>query len=256
MLLKPRNLEEFVGQLKALPEEKRKVVVLVGRHPNEGTINIAVRHHKEWEEHGAVAVRIPGDWTPHGAWHKAFKLLKEKKLKKKPDDLAKLFAVPIDTTLVDALGENFPVFVNLHGSTFGSMSPSNLTHLLDVGFTTRAPDFIKTAASVSHDERISITETPYHLLQSYSGEPRVQNHHIIVEFVYRAPYRRLQSKKARQIARIQKAMIRQSIRTPGQLNSKYLEGRFITREALDAFSKNFHPWFNNFLKKLAKGNRK
>ncbi len=71
MILKPRNLREMDLMLREVPAEKRKVIVLVGRHPNEGTINIAQRHHGDWEKHSAVVVRIPGKWTPHAIWQKA-----------------------------------------------------------------------------------------------------------------------------------------------------------------------------------------
>ena len=67
------SLEKLAERLRAIPEEKRKVLVLVGRHPNEGTINIARRHHGDWEKHGAVVVQIPGKWTPHGFWNQAMK---------------------------------------------------------------------------------------------------------------------------------------------------------------------------------------
>lgn len=63
-----KTLEGLEQKLRALPEEKRKIIVLVGRHPNEGTVNIANRHHESWEKHGAVVVRIPAEWTPHFAW--------------------------------------------------------------------------------------------------------------------------------------------------------------------------------------------
>ncbi|MFH0713149.1 MAG: hypothetical protein V1722_01315 [Candidatus Micrarchaeota archaeon] len=69
MLLKLGNLREFAAQIKSLPPEKRKVVILAGRHLNEGTRNLAVRHHMEWEKHGVVTALIPAAWTPHGFWH-------------------------------------------------------------------------------------------------------------------------------------------------------------------------------------------
>lgn len=68
MIIRPKNLEDMRKQLSALPESSRRVVVLVGRHPNEGGPNIAKRHHEEWEKHGAVVVHIPPQWTPHGLW--------------------------------------------------------------------------------------------------------------------------------------------------------------------------------------------
>ncbi|MBI5036703.1 hypothetical protein HZC09_05160, partial [Candidatus Micrarchaeota archaeon] len=68
MLVKFKTLKELRKKLTAIPEEKRKVIVLVGRHLNEGTYQIAVKHHDAWEKEGAVAVQIPPGWTPQGFW--------------------------------------------------------------------------------------------------------------------------------------------------------------------------------------------
>lgn len=69
MLLKPTGMKDMLEQLRELPEERRRVIVLVGRHLNEGTWNIALRHHKDWERTWAATVRIPVKWTPQYIWH-------------------------------------------------------------------------------------------------------------------------------------------------------------------------------------------
>ena len=68
MIIKPKTLAELENKLRALPESKRKVVITVGRHPNEGTIRIAQKEHVAWEKHGAVVIQLPKEWTPHHFW--------------------------------------------------------------------------------------------------------------------------------------------------------------------------------------------
>ncbi|MFH1750929.1 MAG: hypothetical protein ABH863_04585 [Candidatus Micrarchaeota archaeon] len=63
MVLKPDNTAELVRLLKALPEQKRRVIIFTGEHPNEGTHILARRHHKEWERSGAAVVLFPGKLT-------------------------------------------------------------------------------------------------------------------------------------------------------------------------------------------------
>ncbi|MFH1100189.1 MAG: hypothetical protein V1722_04885 [Candidatus Micrarchaeota archaeon] len=99
--------------LRAVPEAKRKVIVFVGRHPNEGTINIALHHHESWEKHSAVVVRIPARWTPHWLW----KTAEKRKLSK--EVVKRLHAtVPVDAQVTEFLaskGFNVPV-VHFHGT--------------------------------------------------------------------------------------------------------------------------------------------
>lgn len=68
MILKPKSLPDLEAKLRAVPEAQRRVIVTVGRHPNEGTIRIAQKHHAKWEKQGAVVVQIPPHWTPQGFW--------------------------------------------------------------------------------------------------------------------------------------------------------------------------------------------
>ncbi len=118
-----KTLEGLEEKLRAVPEEKRKVIVLVGRHPNEGTINIANRHHESWEKHGAVVVRIPGEWTQHFAWKlgmdKNWSLQQIKRFyDTKPDD--------VEVARVLFSGLKVPV-VNFHAS--GSIHNDGETQL-------------------------------------------------------------------------------------------------------------------------------
>ncbi|MFH0713372.1 MAG: hypothetical protein V1722_02310 [Candidatus Micrarchaeota archaeon] len=113
MILRPRNLKHMEELLRQVPEAKRKVIVFVGRHPNEGTINIALHHHEKWEKHGAVVVRIPARWTPHWLW----KTAEKRKLSK--EVVKRLHAnVPDDSQVTDFLkskGFTAPV-VHFHGT--------------------------------------------------------------------------------------------------------------------------------------------
>lgn len=67
-LKEQEGLSHLAKKLRALPEEQRKVIILVGRHRNEGTHLIARKHHTEWAEHGAVVIQIPRKWTPETFW--------------------------------------------------------------------------------------------------------------------------------------------------------------------------------------------
>lgn len=49
MILRPTGKRSMIEMLQALKPEQRKVIVLAGRHLNEGTDLIAEKHHQEWE---------------------------------------------------------------------------------------------------------------------------------------------------------------------------------------------------------------
>ncbi|MDP3742078.1 MAG: hypothetical protein Q8R15_02065 [Candidatus Micrarchaeota archaeon] len=121
MILRPKTKVQIVGQLNALRAEQRRVIVFVGRHPNEGTNKIANRHHRDWEKHGAVTVRIPEHWTPHGFWKKI-----ERKIAKgtlTDAQIKKLIRreeakIPDDLELIKLLEGNkmHPPIINFHGT--------------------------------------------------------------------------------------------------------------------------------------------
>lgn len=113
MLLKPKNLEEMTAQLRELPADRRRVIILAGRHLNEGTRTLAVRHHKEWEKHGAVAIGMPPYWTPHGFYHKLMQTIH-----KGLPGLSMFSPGPDDSKVIRHLAESgfdVPV-VNFHGT--------------------------------------------------------------------------------------------------------------------------------------------
>lgn len=151
MILKPKTLEEMHAQLSTLPEEQRRVIVTVGRHPNEGTLNLALHHHKSWEQHGAIVVQIPPTWTPHGSYKKILNdVMKRKSLprqiyeklylrfKKQPTkkiteelnaEIKKLAHIPGDSEITEYLDENgikVPV-VHFHSTMRGPQHGTGLT---------------------------------------------------------------------------------------------------------------------------------
>ncbi len=215
MILKPRNREELVGLVKALPEEKRKVIVLVGRHPNEGTINIAVRHHKEWEEHGAIVVRIPAQWTPHGFWRQVQKAGERAKTtedwrREKIRLKQQMYETPDDsdvTATFIAEGIMAPI-VNFHG-TGGKPVP-----FLD----------IRKVSAIKH----------------------------VVEYYYRGkPATRLAQRRAKYAPKLSSPL---TSRILDQLSAEYLEHETITKEDLAAFNKLYSKDFKELLRRLQKLN--
>lgn len=64
------NFEDLHAKLAAIPTTKRQVLILVGRHPNEGTHLIARKYHKIWEMMGATVIQIPRGHTPQVIWNK------------------------------------------------------------------------------------------------------------------------------------------------------------------------------------------
>ena len=68
MIIEPASLQDMEKRLRAIPSEKRRLIITVGRHPNEGTARIANQEHEYWERYGAAVVQIPRHWTPHGFW--------------------------------------------------------------------------------------------------------------------------------------------------------------------------------------------
>ncbi|MFH0713266.1 MAG: hypothetical protein V1722_02010 [Candidatus Micrarchaeota archaeon] len=123
MILRPKSLREMEAQLRQVPAEKRKVIVLVGRHPNEGSTNIAARHHGDWEKEGAVVIRIPGEWTPHYAAKRAIQLGVLKKIRSIVRD------IPTDIKVSGFLEKRFDVpVVTFHGSCASEVGESEFYH--------------------------------------------------------------------------------------------------------------------------------
>lgn len=223
MILKPKSLEEMQSTLRALPKEKRKVIVLVGRHPNEGTTNIAVHHHKEWEKHGAVAVRIPAEWTPHGFWHR----VERENLSK--EQAQRLFeSTPTDFEIIKTLSQSrfeVPV-VNFHGTAI--MDKQDAHHLVKG---------TKLEYQIAPDSKL------VHPLFQKTYSPHGQNE-VVVEFFFKGA----RGDKKRADALLKRMIITNMY----QLGQNYLGHGGITREALDSFSRDHSASFETVLKHLAR----
>ncbi len=215
MILKPRNMEELIKHVQDLPAKQRKVIVLVGRHPNEGTNNLAVRYHKEWEKEGTVVVRIPPQWTPHGFWKQvedSRKRLPQKEwVEQERDRLEKQLAeTPDDGQVIAALKANrirSPV-VNFHS-----------THI---------------------NSRIDSSE-PYLLI-----EPSSRRGGKTVEFFYRGrPAAFTAQRRAGNAPRLKGD-------THGQLTKEYLYHSIITREDLKEFKEHCAERFQVMLGELSR----
>jgi len=142
--LEPRNKTEMLTQLAEVPREKRKAVVLVGKHPGEGSARIARKLHAEWESLGAAVVRIPESMTPHAFWTR---VVNARKKSAHLSDRMLLRLPPSDREVIEAINRRFGVpVVNFHGtahmkrtepkqilrflvSPFGSVKKSHLKEL-------------------------------------------------------------------------------------------------------------------------------
>jgi len=113
-LLEPRNEKEIVSKLRELPEEKRRVVVLVGRHPGEGSTRIAQKNHREWEKLGAAAVKLPKSMTPDAFWRSAVRAF-DADAHTARNMVERL--PPSDGEIIEIVTKRFGVpVINLHGA--------------------------------------------------------------------------------------------------------------------------------------------
>ena len=130
MILRPKTLEEMPkllrkAEAKLVAHGKQlKSIIMVGRHDSEATDRIALsyenhesgkrRLHKAWEEHGAVVIHIPHNWTPEGFWGK---VRREKIPVEKIQETAR--KIPHDHDIINYLNQNgfshLP-FVNFHAT--------------------------------------------------------------------------------------------------------------------------------------------
>ncbi len=227
-----KTLEQLEEKLRAVPEEKRKVIVLVGRHPNEGTTNIAVRHHKSWERLGAIAVQIPGHWTPHGLWYGIRKFQDAGR-----DDKSALSElldqIPSDPQLVEFLAKKFDApIVNFHG-TGGQERKS-----LGVGEyrTKTGPNWIPDAAKILEKHFYPLT------VPSSATHPN----EVIVEHIFSG---KPSSAKRKTGIRVPDPFL---MWIPSDLSRSYLYHEAIDRKALEHFSKQYAPDFERFLSQLAR----
>ncbi len=226
MLLKPRNMEEMIGQLKALPEHERRVVVFVGRHPNELTLNIAARHHKEWEEHGAVAVRIPAAWTPHGFWKTNYEKTDKEVIKA-------MKRIPQDDKIFEALrkhGIKTPV-VNFHGT------PNR-----------RRNGKIEVIIHPTRKDLLDPRETNQPQIRySFDIDQHIKHpNEVLVEHFYTG------------VRPNRKTLRHQPLNSPNysQVSTEYLEELMATREDLAQFDRKGHPMIMALLNHLKEQHEK
>ena len=243
MLLKPKNLEEMTRQLHALPENQRRVIVLVGRHLNEGTRTLAVRHHNEWEKHGAVAVCVPAIWTPHGFYHDV-----KRQIQQGLDRNTDFRHGPDDIELVKRINESgFDVpIVNFHGT------PDPRTS----GFLAY---YMKT-----NDSRLKLPENwiRYEPGNNLSNDhPNVHVVHaemdlapfeMLVEYHFEPDYKRMRSTLSERIIKAMSSNPLAHILNSPQLSTEYLDMRNIGRNSLKTFAENHHEHFLELLDGLSK----
>ncbi|MFH0713160.1 MAG: hypothetical protein V1722_01375 [Candidatus Micrarchaeota archaeon] len=219
MILRPKNREELIAQLKALPEHQRRVIILVGRHPNEGTTNIARRHHKSWEEHGAVVVRIPGQWTPHGFWKKHGERQDSVKVRelaaKVPDDRS------ISSQIQLEINKGF--IIHFHGT------PSQKSGLQLI--SSRLTAATKTALT-------SIVEGNAHLSDAHPADPD-----MLIEYFFGGD------------ATVTKIKVNPKIylngHIPEHINTLYLTQNRINRQALQEFDDKYAKTLTTVIKHIS-----
>ncbi len=238
MLLKPKNKSEFAQQVLALPPEKRRVVVFGGRHLNEDSRNLAVRHHEEWEKHGAVTVLIPAAWTPHGFWRDMERKAKEKG---KPVEAIwrtvnrKARAIPYDEDLMDLLQKHqiYVPIINLHGAT--ASSPS-----LEIMVNENAPQWIKNAVTTHQPNEPDFN---FRVEDSRSRAETANQLEILIEHHIPGIPTGARSRHSSKVAH-------------EQLDAKYLTDNRATRESLTHFRHRYNPVLTLLIKKLANGIKK
>ncbi len=241
MYLKPRSLEELHNELAALPSEKRKVIVLVGRHLNEGTHLIARWHHKEWEKVGAVAVKIPLEWTPTAFW------VKSKTRKRSAEKVRKsALEIPHDYALAEFLrrkGFEVPV-VAFHGWPQPFFDPYRLTPGIHLG--------------VSENTRIPKSIFAYGVRFTHDSNTPKQLNVLTAELVFIGKFRNPPSLAFSYAERMTKRFAASPNKDElwftlnPQLGPGYFHECRITKEALQEFSRLHSKKFKQMLAHLAK----
>lgn len=226
MILKPRNLKQMAGALRRLVPDQRKVIVLVGRHPNEGTDIIAKRHHGDWEKHGAVVVQFPRHWTPHGFWHSAMRRkLSLAEVKRRYDKIPQRH-------LIATLEEEFKVpFVNFHG-----------TPLFDPSVHGCKQPFVEFQASSAMNLK------PHTLIAE--GGSLIHPNEVLVEFYFKGKKKRAYVKALKYADRLSLEEP-ESDELPPDYEASYLLHKWIDRKALELFSRKHAPKFEKVIAHLA-----
>ncbi len=239
MLLRPQNEKQLVKQLYSLPKQKRRVVVLIGRHPVEGSINIGVHNHRQWEKHGAVVVWIPPHWTPHGFW----KRIQQRALTNRTIELARKTAkrVPTDEKLVEIIGRSIdaPV-VNLHGTDDDTPS-------LKVYYHKQAPKWaVRALKQGTRRSSRNVSLLAPHRRISDPGHPL----EILVEHFYAA---RKAGEQTRQRRKRKYKFLSTTFKIENpQLDPDYLTYAGTTRHGLAFFRKHFSKRLNLIIRELCR----
>lgn len=219
MIVEPKSLEELKSKLKELPAASRRVVILAGRHPNEGTRNLAVKFHDRWARVGATTVLIPAEWTPHGVWHWA------RKTGASPAQVkARLAQTPDDDAIAELLERRFRIpFLNLHATPDPKFGPARTEYR--ICRSTRIPDH--PAFAVNEEVKVMPNEVLFELY--YSGRKRKNAPNS-----YSSLPRNLKT------------------RTRGQFAPNYLRNNTITNAALKQFEERHLGKFEEVLAHLAR----
>ncbi|MFH0713255.1 MAG: hypothetical protein V1722_01955 [Candidatus Micrarchaeota archaeon] len=243
MILRPKNLKEMEAQLRAVPADKRKVIVLVGRHPNEGTTNIAVRHHDDWEKEGAVVVRIPGEWTPHFIWDKVLKGKFNQKAQK--EMRRRLLFTPNDRKVERFLydsGFQVPI-VSFHGTSAKDIFGVSESHSGEIKYALALKSRLHEHPLFIASKHASGSDAP----------PNVMTVEYFYDSVYKDP-KLLRLRYDRLVKLISPELaIKLHLGQDGQagLKPRYIEHSTISRSALNFFSKHHAVNFKDVLAHLA-----
>lgn len=242
MILRPQHHLQMVQMLKALPQERRKSIVLVGRHRNEGTLKLAEEHHEKWERHGAVVIQIPLHWTPEGFWHA---IKKEGVSVESPEFASRISRVRSDSHIIKFLAKhNFNVpIVNFHGTSLASERMQNPKTKAALDFFVCKYSFIPPGVPFIGHNGINVFGPP----------PRPQE--VLAEFYYPGNARRRLQSRVRSPAPSgwKKKFPRFYIdfRQIGQLDEGYLKDHIAGQKARKLFGKKFAKQFEGLLKHLA-----
>ncbi len=251
-LKEEEGLEHLVEKLRALPEDKRKVIVLVGRHRNEGTHLIARRHHKEWEEHGAVVIQIPTKWTPHVFWNRVFQG-KAGKLSEAYSKLSEISDYKHETERI--------------ANT--ALIETHLDNISDLAKRAAPSDFdIADQLAVFNVPIVNFHATPYikrselrFLHGRVSNIPFLPTHSIHTDYSITSPnmlaveydyYGALKKRKPHfpHSAQVNYEIIERAL--GGQLDQNYMRKPIITTKALEDFKKTHNTKFISLIQALAK----
>ncbi|MFH0713254.1 MAG: hypothetical protein V1722_01950 [Candidatus Micrarchaeota archaeon] len=234
MILRPKSLEQMEQQLTAIPEAQRKVIVLVGRHVNEGTGILASRHHKSWEQHGAVVVHIPKHWTPHGLANIVVRRNLDECSFRKLE--ARVVSDDVICKFLYKRGFRQPI-VNLHGTPFVDQTKDRTL----VGFLSSSSQIHEHSGFFLHPEKV---KTP---------------NYVLAEFFFKG---REPNKRLRDLYEQVRKFSLTGDKTPGVVNLSfghlsgqaafsYLQKPLAGKTDLDFFSKHLNPSFEGFLAHLA-----